>query len=294
MTVLRAGASGVVLLALVGYGPVSATASDRTPAPDAASAVVLAAVATTAASGSDEVDGDGDVGPIRMLLLSAAEQRSVWDATQRLIVACMEERGFSWEIVPYDNYLAVTTSGQVADTIEEAEQRGYTPSEAIIIPHPSDILIEDVPGYGLAINGDPDGDTPGCWEVARDHVMPLDGEYEQLETTLVYVEMDASARAQASPEVAEATERWSACMREQGYDYADLSEPWNEMGSLPNDELNRATRVADLRCQQATSWQEIYRAVQAEFELEWIESNPGVVNEFLELKRRTLENSVGV
>ncbi|MER6913763.1 hypothetical protein ABT354_19005 [Streptomyces sp. NPDC000594] len=248
----------VTLLTTLGPGDRPAAAPRATPAP-------------TFPTGP--VDIATLVLPFDAYETTPAEGQLIQRAEDRLLGACMRDRGMRWTPLPpltradtggsHDRRYGLAIPG-------DAARYGYrmppaTPArerlEAVYAGRTTLPAEERRAAYG------PDGATGGCWKKAhlrmeRD-VRTSRGELLARHSTQTF------ATARRHPDVLDANRRWSACMKREGHAYPDPDRPfddpaWKKSPRPTARELSVARD--DVRCKQSTgflaTWVRVDRQVQ--------------------------------
>jgi len=229
------------------------------------------------------------------------ESALLWDAVQLRIAACMEQRGFHYDRLPYDE--SVDQEGDrmrfKPGDVEAARQWGYglarrmadsARREEAAAQRPRRRLS---PEYREALAGPPPqfGERPGdgwgavttpqgaklywyrdsCLSHARDDVYGEDYAALELGMTISRLKTEVTAALASDDEVRAGLERWHACMAERGYSY---SQPMEAMNALANDfhagrlnleDLRKQeieTAVADTACYASTGLTEVLAAAR--------------------------------
>jgi hypothetical protein len=117
----------------------------------------------------------------------------------------------------------------------------------------------------------------------------------------------AEADATGDPDYIEAVSKWSACMAEDGHDYASPWEPWNDKrwaypecdGTDPDcpterpalSDIEVAVAKADVACKARVELVPIYRAAVWRSQTERIEANRPALEKRLELEKARVERA---
>ncbi|MFE2294531.1 hypothetical protein [Streptomyces sp. NPDC059452] len=110
----------------------------------------------------------------------------------------------------------------------------------------------------------------------------------------------ASARGKAMAEVREdsrfldASERWSDCMKKQGYDYDSPSSAWNEKKWSDATRAGKqeiAVAVADMGCKKKVNYLGVGIAVETAYEKQVIEESAEVLEDAKDKTARWIENA---
>lgn len=237
----------------------------------------------------DPVDDETDL-PLEWIVADyPIQSQHVQRAIRTAIKPCMNTAGFDYEVgleqdaAPYD----IDARYRIR-TVEEATQLGYTlpgarsPTGGTEAEFPSDPSERAL--YLEALEGaegdrqtrdviDPDGGviatqvlTGGCAEQAIIAVFGSDDAYLSYlgeDYWIQRISIEFAQRTDGDPLVADATIRWSECMVERGYTFANPTEAiaaeWPEPRPTPA-EID--TAVADANCKIDTGYREAL--VQAE------------------------------
>lgn len=198
---------------------------------------------------------------------------------QSAIEVCMEVRGFDYEPSPwYDDDLlsvAVNPLNRVA-----AARYGYH-----LPPYGAtndNMQRDESPEFQVAMNGNGDGVSLGCGDVAFSYA--YGGALESLADDFDFIVNDVSTTISGFDATSEATRLlrdWSACMEEQGYDYQSPDDPLTEFGNnaeIGEDELR--VRLADLECDTDVGLTAARSSYEGERFEAWLDRNAEIVREY--------------
>ncbi|MFI7341794.1 hypothetical protein ACIBUY_28105 [Streptomyces sp. NPDC050085] len=216
------------------------------------------------------------------LLADNTGRRTVASATKILRTDCMKRFGFDFHdaetTAPLD-FSHARLYG-VADK-RTASLYGYHNPNAIstpkkqasgLTPSAEAVLVGDVNQYkGIDV---PKGGCAGDTARKLHRGSPgMSRESSQLPDRLI---IDASQRSQTDSRVKKVFERWSTCMKESGYQYADpatvLRDPRFAQSGQPNQE-EIATAQADVSCKKKYNVIGIWSAVESAYQRRLVEEN---------------------
>ncbi|AMW12576.1 hypothetical protein A4E84_25685 [Streptomyces qaidamensis] len=239
--------------------------------------------------------------PIEGYLPSETERKQISQARKILVGTCMKGFGFSWEPAADLPRLGGKTLVDWRYGIHDmalAEERGYKPAAEEQEAYDRAVekgALDGASGTGpdtRALEGGvkevggkpvPEG---GCLGEA-DRKISAGGANTTIAQT---ISNETFARSQQVPEVVEAFEAWSACMKKSGFDYArplDASDD-PRFGSQGVTPLEISTATADISCRDKTKVAKVWFDAEVAMQKEEIESGA----ERLNGERKSLNSAV--
>lgn len=220
--------------------------------------------------------------------LAAAEQALLHRATEKLIAACMDRRGFSYWAAPD----AAAAPGYVLDDVATARRQGYRtaalPTNAELARDPNLRYVRGLPAdrqrrYSSALNGSMSANrhiqvrlesggvvgrgTDGCVAEAE---QALYGDLAAWTAATVHSD-EFAARipplVARDPRYRRAQDAWAGCMRAAGLPYRTPEEIRRTLGEPTRANRAAETRlaVAEARCARQTRFGAVATAVDREY-----------------------------
>ncbi|MFE7600335.1 hypothetical protein [Streptomyces sp. NPDC057494] len=247
------------------------------------------------------------------------QRRTLVRAEQTLVRSCMKGFGLTWEpsaelpvVGPrnamdwrygiHDARLAATRGFQPEAAQQERYERALRAEDAEPRLSPDAEVVlggSGLPPEALAAAGPevragtfhgrriPEG---GCFTVARDRLGTSAYGSSQLVARL---SGRSFPEATKDPAVKAVFGRWSACMKAEGFTYADptalFDDPRFGREPHPVTPLETSTALADIRCRGTLRLAETWHAAETRLQNRYIEEN----KERLETERRALDRAVG-
>lgn len=284
---------GSLVLAVAAMSTTGCVAGDTTGNPS---------VATPSATlPFDAADPATWVLPIEGYLPSDSERRQIAQARETLAGDCMKRFGLSWQPAPDLPRLGPKTLVDWRYGIHDmalAEERGYKPAAAEQDAYDQAVqagAVDDTSGTGpdtqvLEGGAKKMGGKPvpegGCLGEADRKVSA-----GAMNTTVAQtISNETFARSQQSPDVLEAFEAWSACMKKSGFDYErplDASDD-PRFGSRDVTPLEIRTATADISCRDQSDVARIWFDAEVTLQHEKIESQAEQLNR----ERESLDEAV--
>lgn len=280
------------------------------PSLDRRSTETTSNLATNPPTPSSSPDGSSDIdAPLledrpaqvleTLLAGSVREDSQVARAFSTLVGDCMESEGFEYRALPVyteteiDKRSFFEANFGVGDR-EHAQTSGYEYSDS-----GNDEFYETPPSSSAEIAAlEGTSDSPGCVETAAIALygsLDLASDYDTTRYTIENLMVDIRSEYQSSEAYRILNGEWSECMAEEGYEYGSPAEPivrdWPE--PRPTEE-ERATAIADVGCQELTSYKERTADELAQLEEIAYEQNFNLISEFVEWREATLRNASGV
>ncbi|CAL9443973.1 hypothetical protein [Streptomyces sp. enrichment culture] len=218
--------------------------------------------------------------------------RRAHEAEQRLVAACMADRGFTYTPAP----AASDDSG--ADSAPFGFEPRDTPADGgRPAPQPSEQPRGE--DFTRALYGDPDRrisahnevirvtrPATGCLAEAQEHLLGEDGRVRDLTLRLVLDQGERDAVRALRKDAAQraVTARWRACMAEAGI---TADDPVRLAADLPTGaDATHPSARADLACKARTGYLERAYTRLAATQRHWLDTHPGPVAEWRTLHRR--------
>lgn len=294
----------------------AADTSEATLTPEATSTVgatsTIGATSTAGATSQFAAEsgqlGQGDVSGLPLGWYMAAQSdmnRSIQDATQSAIAACMDQQGFVYQPVQYvpdRDFLAKRYGVQpwVADRIGYQSVDALETDDSVVDHEPSVPPQDQGVGYELALFGrdesaellpagsDSDEADQGFYELRGGCVgFARDAVFETADAAVEYLNADsfiqsligqAFAEARAAPEVEEARRDWVECMAGKGYTFGSrddlVSRGWPEPRPTPDE---HDTAVADTRCLEEVGYANALLNAEASAQARLVDENEAAI-----------------
>ncbi len=167
--------------------------------------------------------------------------------------------------------------------------------------NPDDAPGREVAGYEDALFGqadaasvtDDDGviiatyDPKSCAGQAKDQVTPEWAKQERIADIGADILLDVSDLVVTNDEFVHAASAWSACMADQGYDYATPMDANNDEAfatDLPTA-AEIPVAIASAECQHSSGLLRTWSRVRAQLTQRKLDEHPGLVAQWLELQR---------
>ncbi|GAA3754510.1 hypothetical protein [Salinactinospora qingdaonensis] len=226
--------------------------------------------------------------------LSGLDIQTIAYAEDLLTRACMREVGLDWQVLTPMSHDPAPLSRRRYGVLDPEMARHY----GYHLPPPSEEMAardrvwqqrEELPkNQEQAVYGT--DDQEGCWDQAREqlHADVVDPG----EPSLYEFESEAFEAATQTGEVTAVFDEWSACMREEGFDYADpLSavgdSVWTRADQASQREVAAAT--ADVACKDRTDLVQVWSKVESRLQEEAIEEHPARFAAFAEAKEAQIQ-----
>ncbi|NUW35769.1 hypothetical protein HTZ77_30740 [Nonomuraea sp. SMC257] len=210
---------------------------------------------------------------------STADISLLEGAEEILVRDCMRRRGMAWEVLPRS----------AAEDLEPPNRRRYgvvEPEVARLFGYHSPPDRPTVARRAAArdsrarrLSAEEQraayGEKDGCLEQARSHLEQ--GTPQVDEALFNRLISETFAQSQRDPRVVRVFRAWSACMREQGRQYADplaaiTDRRWMTDGPASQEEI-RAAR-ADVRCKERTGLVPAWAAVERRIQDDAVDAHP--------------------
>jgi len=195
----------------------------------------------------------------------------VWNATQKVIHDCMQQKGLEYQAEPYPSGGNVGFLDDPYPPQDLLEAHGYIWAAASN-PTPS-----TAPGSG----GNPDQDQVlgDCYARANDALSRQDLSAKQQ----VFFDADSeiAGRIASLPAVIAATEQWTSCMKSAGFvaaTPADAERLAQSTGSLESPSAI-AIAVQDFGCQRTAKLGELRITAKHQLVRAWLDAHPSAVSE---------------
>lgn len=206
--------------------------------------------------------------------LPADADRTLWTATQSLLDECMGTAGFDYPVESYPD-----GSGNLAQVAELYPDDalvavyGYAWRDHAAVPEPPVAPASEStdPAFQAALTD--------CSNTASDQLGR-----EGLDTALAVfynAAADMSVAVNLEPDVEAASQAWTSCMHDQGYDVADQRAAedlaFNDGATAPDDPAAVAVAVADFGCQRQVGLREAQLSARKRLVQEWLDDNPSAI-----------------
>ncbi|MFI5530434.1 hypothetical protein ACIA8O_18020 [Kitasatospora sp. NPDC051853] len=273
--------------------PLLATACARAtpPAPDGAAPVPAVA----------EVRSDADIRlPFDAHVLTAAQQRTVILAEQRLARGCMSRFGLDWPapvLPPVPDAPANSRRYGVLDPASAGRLGYHPPADPPAAPAPATtpemLTVYGGKGGPSELDGRPVPEG-GCLGEARRGLGI--GEFSLGSLELNRIGTDSFTQAQQDPRYTAATAAWSSCMQRAGHSYADIWRANNDpRWSVPAPtELELATARADAACKLSTRLPTVLLTVETELQTAAIHRRAAALRTATERQHTVLARATAV
>ncbi|SEG16215.1 hypothetical protein SAMN05444920_10254 [Nonomuraea solani] len=246
--------------------------------------VLLAATAACSATPPPQVPPPGAEAralsiPFDRYNLSPSDISVLEGAEELLVRDCMRGRGMAWEVLPRS----------AAEDVEPANRRRYGVVEPEIARLFGYHTAPDRPTVARRAAAGADrmrglsakerqaayGEKDGCLAQARAHLEQ--GAPQVDEALFNRLISETFERSRRDPKVVQVFRDWSACMREQGRQYADplaavTDRRWMTDGPASPDESRAAQ--ADVRCKVKTGLVAVWSAAEKRIQDEAISAHP--------------------
>ncbi|MFD9029735.1 hypothetical protein ACFVZW_01020 [Streptomyces sp. NPDC059567] len=225
------------------------------------------------------------------------QQELIRDARESLVASCMKRHGFAYKPAPKLPQYGPKSLTDLRYGIHDAEvaaQYGYKPAvdlamvaeqerkamQSTVLPPEQEAVLTGQAGAGTAPSG-------GCLGEAHSRII---GPGEAESTLPQDLANQAYIKSKESPAVRKAFSGWSACMKSQGYQYAEPMDAVNDrrFASMKAGSLELATAKADLGCREKNSVVKTWYTAEAELQKSAVERNA----ERLQTVRSDLEKAV--
>jgi hypothetical protein len=226
--------------------------------------------------------------PIEAYKPSAAEQNVIIDAEQKLTADCMGQYGFTWAHAPSDvqDYNELTREYGVADAGAATRDGYHAPPDtagsgksAIGKPSPgqaysaAELLVLTGSSTGQSSTAASPGSyhgrgipAGGCQGQARMQVTGVDEIDPQLLADSIGLGM--WKKSQTDARVVAAFKKWSACMAQGGYTYADPLQAAadHRWSTLAPSQTEIQTAQADVACKKSTNLIGVWYTIESAYE----------------------------
>lgn len=234
--------------------------------------------------------------PFQDYELTAGDRARMQEGEARLLVACMQDRGFRVRIggdflrpIKEVAYADATMWGGPFGTmpLDHARRYGYKPEpEGAFVKgpgfygsNPGHVYLDWGPegptaGADVAFNTPAGGDTPaGCLAEVEAEIGPL--------VDKVDLEAELGKLAREHPEVEAATAEWVRCMGERGFAYTAVWEASQEFSLSAVNRRQIEVATADVECNLESRWPDYYYAALADYQRQAIERDPDFLESVL-------------
>ncbi|GAB2821855.1 hypothetical protein [Streptomyces daliensis] len=245
--------------------------------------------------------------PLDAYTLGAPEMARITVAQDRLIGACMARAGLDWPRLPAREERVWPHRGRYGlIEPEPAARYGYHPlpdphseaTEAWLARREAKLSPEQrTAAYGAAAEkdkagNDGEGSSAGCEREAERALLRgvPKADFELVDE----ISADTYDRSRRAPAVTKAFARWSACMRDRGFDYADPTAAnddarWRRTAKKPS-RAEIATARADVACKRATSLVGVWWRTEAAYQKRQLRAHADDLADVREARDRYLAN----
>ncbi|MBN6057660.1 hypothetical protein JYK22_37405, partial [Nonomuraea sp. RK-328] len=214
-------------------------------------------------------------------------------AEELLVRDCMRRRGMAWEVLPRSAAEDVEPLNRRRYGVVEPEMArlfGYhTPPDRPTVARRAAARDSRARSLSAEERQAAYGEKDGCLEQARTH---LEKGTPKVDGALFNrVISETFQRSQRDPRVVQVFQAWSACMREQGWQYADplaaiTDRRWMRNGPASQEEIRAAQ--ADVRCKVRTGLVSIWSAAEKRIQDDAVAAHPAEFRALQESKDRQL------
>jgi hypothetical protein len=217
--------------------------------------------------------------PLDSFRMTAAGLRDTDRAQRALIQRCLRRFGFGYQLpAPSGQSVVVGDERRYGMADEEAAKaRGYhvpdkQDNQSYQDPPPDVSAV--IQGSGQRSHHGVPVPAGGCTGEARRRLAEgtAEGQDEHLPDKLSLANF---ARTRADSRVRDANGKWSACMRQAGYDYPDpmkaIGDPAFQTPAASQREIGVA--VADVRCKKATNFINVIASVETAYQQRAVQAN---------------------
>jgi hypothetical protein len=225
-------------------------------------------------------------------------------AGEGVIARCMEERGFTYteDVFPWDyNYEQAQYVYGVTDPDSAAVNglRSAIWMDSVNAhvgadsPEPSEEYLDALYGGDEMVITDEETGVElaryapsSCTGQALDQVTPDWARMDYLQQQAMDILVRVEDPTESSDMVKAGFKRWSACMAESGYQYADPWAPDEDFASEQPTAEEIRVAVASAECMHSSGLLRDWSRARAEETQRLLEESPGLVTEWLELQGR--------
>lgn len=227
--------------------------------------------------------------PFDRIVPSQQDLLALDEAYTKLVTACTRRFGYEYrdDSAPIGQPSLQQSMPFGVSDLKTASQYGYRDPSAPKRPTlETDGTVEPTPE--LVLSGTGPGDRPTDTD---GNPLPAKGcRGEAMHRLHMDADVDAPGLLDGYDPLADkrmraAAKSWASCMKEQGFDYANPLDPWNQFTAGHPDllgnisEAERASAVQDVRCKQKTNYLGIALAVTTAYQERALNSFPGLVSE---------------
>lgn len=263
-----------------------------------------------------------------LLTLSSEQTRTVYDATERAIAACMKTRGFSYTPIPYAPPSAENANNHLGD-VAYATQHGYGLTYAKGADEtggpasntgPESLSAAERAAYSLALLGQPllpDSQGPTVIQVERAGgavsyrsdscvsvgTQAVRGDLREWYLVSAQVEdmvNEVLRRVQTDAAFVAMDTQWKECMATAGLGrnsrvqrLTELEQNYNTGRRSRADSVTEERRhaVADATCVQSSGAVDLIRSLMTKYEREVGDAHQAVLTRFAELSRESVDRA---
>lgn len=294
----------VPALAVVLVGTAVGYASAATGAPQAEQGTPLANSSLIAGAYANPLD------PV--MFPDADEQATITTALERHIAACMADEGFTYhpgDAVPRRRGAEDAQYTYSVTDPKDAAHYGFHPASWVHDEQAGHRDSTRPEGYDEALLGrtdakavtDDDGtviatyDPDSCAGRAMDGITPGWAEQDRLVDVAAGILLEVSDAVEEDEDVRAAQAAWSACLADEGYDYASPMDANNDerfATPLPTVE-EIPVAIASATCQHESGLLRTWSRVRAELTQSALDDHPDLVTRWLELQAAAAERARG-
>ncbi|TQM81558.1 hypothetical protein FHX81_3925 [Saccharothrix saharensis] len=219
--------------------------------------------------------------PLDRYQMTHEEGLAIASATQTLTAECLRRFGFTPKTFPVPRDPAATDRRYGINVHEEVDRFGYHPPPEQLVEkpdyRPSEAEHRVALGQDVDHHNGQDVPEGGCMGEARRKLYGDDGVPSgQDPASAAALDAESGARYRQDSRVLEVYRKWSGCMEESGYDYADPwaannDRRWTESDSTTTTEI--AVAKADLACRDEHRVVSVSLAVEAAYQTRMVEQN---------------------
>jgi len=233
--------------------------------------------------------------PLDAYLESDRDGNTIAKAQNLLVATCMKQKGFTYQPQPSsggtEGVTGIDDPAYGLSSSVGVQTYGYhndaTQLASNLLPYS---IHDQYPnGYLVALYGTADlrsssSHPPGCVDDATKSLAQGQGQYDQ--NIVGEVGGDAASRTAADSRIVAAIGAWSRCMRSKGFAFATPAQPAKQFAASitapsggsaasvpPASAQEVATAEADLACKASVKLAQLWTAVEAGYQSEYIEKN---------------------
>ena len=216
-------------------------------------------------------------------LLGESEASVVHAALQRSVLACMKAQGMTYAMEPFVP-LAPSSAASYYPDESLVRQYGYMYRGV----HSSEEQVDEA-----SVDEASAAQLGRCSSAAAGEL----GFDKYLEATQIFNVADSEIKNEARTGIAleGVVQTWVECMHGKGYTaiatLPDARQLAAELPGGPESSEGIAVALADLECQRSVEFEEQYRRTVSDLANEWIEGNPGALEQLREVVHALVERA---